>query len=255
MNEYILIAFCTFLASLMTFYSGFGLGTLLMPVIALFVPLPLAIGLTGAIHLTHNFLKASLLWKAVDMKVALRFGGSALFSAAIGALVLSWLSRFPSIASYDFFGIKAEISYLGVSIGLLLLFFATLEMFPRREPRFKNLYLGGALSGFFGGLSGHQGAFRGLFLINTHLDKEAYIATNAVIATVVDIGRLIIYSITFETLITLKDLPILSIALSSALVGIFIGMILLRKITITFIRRLVMVLLYSFGLLFIMGLI
>jgi hypothetical protein len=74
-------------------------------------------------------------------------------------------------------------------MGLLLILFATMEMFPNKM-RVKNLILGGVLSSVFGGLSGNHGAIRSAFLINTHLGKEAFIGTNAFISTVVDIFRI-----------------------------------------------------------------
>jgi len=37
--------------------SGFGLGTLLLPVFALFFPLPVAIAATALVHLANNFFK------------------------------------------------------------------------------------------------------------------------------------------------------------------------------------------------------
>jgi hypothetical protein len=71
-------------------------------------------------------------------------------------------------------------------------------------PRFKTLAfdrkylpLGGLLSGFFGGLSGLQGAMRSAFLIKAGLNKEAFIGTNTVSAVVVDVARLIVYGLSF----------------------------------------------------------
>lgn len=50
----------------------------------------------------------------------------------------------------------------------------------------------GALSGFFGGLSGHQGALRTAFLIRAGLPKEVFVGTMVVSAVVVDLSRLLI---------------------------------------------------------------
>ena len=68
--------------------------------------------------------------------------------------------------------------------------FALLELVPSLEARIKfdkkYLPLGGALSGFFGGISGHQGALRSAVLLKCGLEKEAFIATGVVCAVVVD---------------------------------------------------------------------
>jgi uncharacterized membrane protein YfcA len=74
--------------------------------------------------------------------------------------------------------------------------FALWETVPRLarvsfDPRY--LAVGGALSGFFGGVSGHQGALRSAFLIRAGLSKEAFIGTGVVIACLVDAARLVLY--------------------------------------------------------------
>jgi uncharacterized membrane protein YfcA len=252
--EYCIIALSSFLASLVTFYSGFGLATILMPVIAIFFPLPIAIGLAAVVHLVHSMLRTGLLWKAIDWKIVVHFGIPALIAVIPGALALQKLSHFAPLTTYTFFSIKGEVSILHLCIGLLLIFFATLEMFPR-EYRVKNLILGGALSGFFGGLSGNQGAIRSVFLVNMDLDKEAFIGTNAVIGVVVDIARLVIYSFSFGTLLVQADRTLLGVALGGALAGIFLGMFLLRKATIAFIQKVIIALLYLLGILLAVGII
>ena len=53
---------------------------------------------------------------------------------------------------------------------------------------------GGLLSGFFGGLSGHQGALRSIFLVKSGTDPKRFAGTSATIAAMVDIARLAIYA-------------------------------------------------------------
>lgn len=252
--EYIIIAVCSFLASLVTFYSGFGLGTILMPIVAIFFPLPVAIGLTAVVHLLHNVLRTGLLWKAIDWKVVLRFGIPALFAAIPGALALQGLSRIAPIQNYSIFSIRGEISILHICIGLLLILFATMEMFPNKY-RVKNLFFGGMLSGFFGGLSGNQGAIRSAFLIQADLGKESFIGTNAAISVVVDIVRLVIYSLSFGQLLLHLDASLLGAAIGGALAGICLGMIMLRRVTLAFIQKVIIVLLYFLGILLAAGIV
>ncbi len=252
--EYLLIGLSAFLASLVTFYSGFGLATILMPIIAVFFPLPIAIGLTAVVHFVHSLLRTGLLWKAIDWKIVLRFGIPALIAVIPGALALKELSKFAPLKKYTIFSIAGEITLLHLCIGILLILFATMEMFPNKI-RVKNLMLGGALSGFFGGLSGNQGAIRSAFLIHTHLGKEAFIGTNAFIGAVVDIFRIAIYSWSFGQLLVSIDKTLLWSAVGGAFVGVFLGMILLKKVTMTFIQQIVIVLLYLLGALLALGII
>ena len=54
--EFLIVCVASLLASALTLFSGFGLGTLLMPVVALFFPLELAIAMTAIVHLANNVL-------------------------------------------------------------------------------------------------------------------------------------------------------------------------------------------------------
>ena len=95
----------------------------------------------------------------------------------------------------------------------------------------KSLPIGGFLSGFFGGLSGNQGALRSSFLIKHGLDKETFIATTVVISTMVDFTRLGVYSSNILQ-INLEDYLTLGVSsILAAILGAFIGNKLLKKIT------------------------
>jgi len=51
----------------------------------------------------------------------------------------------------------------------------------------------GMIGGFFGGLSGHQSAFRSMFLLKAGLNKEEFVATGIMVAVMVDTSRMLIY--------------------------------------------------------------
>ena len=53
----ILICAVALAASCLTFFSGFGLGTILMPVFAIFFPLEIAIALTAVVHFLNNIFR------------------------------------------------------------------------------------------------------------------------------------------------------------------------------------------------------
>jgi len=72
--DYILVGIIALLGSGLTFFSGFGLGTLLMPVFALFFPIDIAIALTAIVHLLNNIFKLTLIGKQADLKTVFRFG-------------------------------------------------------------------------------------------------------------------------------------------------------------------------------------
>jgi hypothetical protein len=93
-------------------------------------------------------------------------------------------------------------------------------------------------------LSGNQGAFRSAFLVRAKLDKEAFIGTSGMIAIVVDLVRLIIYSFSFGHLLEGIDGALLGAAMGGAFAGICTGMAFLKKVSYAFIQKTIVVLLY-----------
>ena len=97
-----ILIICTvaFLASLLTFFSGFGLGTLLTLVFMLFFPAELAITCTGIVHFFNNIFKLSLVGRHADKGVVIRFGIPAKIVAIIGAWLLSKISVMHPLYEY-----------------------------------------------------------------------------------------------------------------------------------------------------------
>lgn len=251
--ELFLIASVAFMASLLTFFSGFGLGTLLMPIIALFFPLPIAIAITAIVHFSNNLLKFFLLVKHSDFSILLRFGVPAVIFAFLGAWCLEFLSEWKWEFVYTFFGFTAHVTPLKLIIGLVIALFLVLESSSTLHVpnAFKKLWLGGMLSGFFGGLSGHQGAFRSLFLTQNALSKEVFLATGVSIAVVVDLSRLSLYATHWQS--ALAQWHMIVVAIVSAFIGTFLGKHYLKKVSIDFIRFVVAWMLGSVSFLLILG--
>lgn len=236
--EYVLIVIVAFGAALLTFFSGFGLGTILMPVFALFFPVEIAIAMTAIVHLANNLFKAVLVGKSINLKVVLWFAIPAALAAFMGALLLNRLSVQPELISYDLGEKTMQVTTLKLVIAVLLAVFAIMEIVKRFEKiqlKRKYLPLGGLLSGFFGGLSGHQGALRSMFLLKAGLSKKGFIATGIAAAIVVDISRLSVYGSSFFALhfkaIQNNNLSMLIVAILAAFTGSFFGRKALRKIT------------------------
>ena len=64
--EYVLIPMVALLASGLTLFSGFGLGTLLMPAFALFFSVDVAIAMTAIVHFMNNMFKLALLGRKAE---------------------------------------------------------------------------------------------------------------------------------------------------------------------------------------------
>lgn len=245
--EILVISLIAFLTAILTFFSGFGLGTILMPAFAMFFPIDIAIALTGVVHFSNNLFKISLVGKRADKKVLLRFGIPAIIASFAGAWLLLEITKMPSFFDYCLWNRSFEITPVKLVIAILLVIFSVLEILPSvQKIQFnKNkLVPGGLLSGFFGGLTGIQGAIRSAFLIKSGLTKEAYIATGAVIACLVDFTRLSVYASRFKEANMDEHLILLISATSAAIAGAFIGNRLLKKITLRFIQVVVAIMLF-----------
>ena len=151
--EIIIVSLAALGAAALTFFSGFGLGTLLMPVVALFFSLEVAIAITAVVHLANNLFKLALVGRQAVRSVLISFGIPAILFAFAGAALLSWLSVIPSLASYNLGERELFISPVKLTIGILILTFLFLELSPALSKiTIKSSYLplGGMISGFFG---------------------------------------------------------------------------------------------------------
>jgi len=244
--EILIIALAAFATAILTFFSGFGLGTILTPVFAIFFPIDLAIALTGVVHFGNNLFKIVLVGRNTDRSVLIRFGIPAILASFTGAWLLIKIAGLPALYQYQIGAHLYSITPVKATIALLLILFAIFEIVPafqKLEFDKNKLPLGGVLSGFFGGLSGLQGALRSAFLIRSGLSKEAYIATGVVIACLVDFTRLSVYATRFVSADLHDNLVLVICATLAAMAGAFTGNKLLKKITLNFIQKIVAVML------------
>ncbi len=261
MMEYVIVGLVAAVASALTFFSGFGLGTILMPVLALFFPVPIAIAATAVVHLANNLFKSFLIGRSANKRIVFRFGIPAVLTAFLGAALLAAISSVPVVASYQIGGRICEITMVKLVLGGLIVFFSCLELSPvfaKISIDSKYLPIGGMLSGFFGGFSGNQGAFRSLFLIKAGLGKEEFIGTNVLITVMVDLVRLPVYGFGLYPVYaaTLTDFGGLILAATlSAFAGAFWGRQILKKVTLRAVQIVVGTMLMFLGIALSTGLI
>lgn len=258
MTEYIIICLFALIGSGLTFFSGFGLGTLLVPVFAIFFPIDLAIALTAVVHFLNNIFKLTLIGKNASRQIIFKFGLPAVLSAFLGAYVLTFIADVAPLYTYTISDKILYITPIKLTIAILLFIFSLFDIVPKLvKLNFDEKYipLGGLLSGFFGGLSGNQGALRTAFLIRANLTKETFIATGVVIAVLIDISRLTVYSADILKVGDKIDYMLLVSATLSAFLGAVIGNRVLKKITIKTLQLMVGVMLLIFSVLLGLGIV
>lgn len=239
---YLVVCAVALLASCLTFFSGFGLGTLLLPAFVLFFPVEQAIAMTAVVHMLNGLFKLTLVGRHADRGVVLRFGVPAILAALLGAVALSWLADLAPVYRYTALGRDLAIMPVKLAVGMVLLLFSLVELVPRlRDLSFGRSWmpLGGLLSGFFGGLAGMQGALRSAFLARAGLSKDVFIATGVVIAALIDFSRIGIYAKQMAGVSGHLDYRLLTAAVLAAFLGAFIGNRYLRKMTMPTIQGIV----------------
>jgi uncharacterized membrane protein YfcA len=242
-----------FFAALLTFFSGFGLGTLLMAVLLCYYPAEIAIVITALVHLGSSLLKV-LLNRSVRWDIVLRFGVASVLAALLGSELLEILIRDEiQLYSISVFNRTNEVGLVNFIIGLLLMVFAAVEWSYKSKSMYMPLWLGGIISGFFGGFSGHQGALRSVFLVQRIREVPNYIATTAFISLCVDAARVANYS--RNDLLASVSFDQVVWCLLAALGGVLLGTFLIKKTTLRLLQNWVAISIFLLGVAMLTGLV
>jgi uncharacterized membrane protein YfcA len=197
-------------------------------------------------------------YKNIHLNTLLKFLVFAVPAGIMGAFILNLADMRFIIYSFEFVGKTCHIKPLSLTLGLLMLLFGVWELVPRLSAlslSAKWLPLGALFSGFFGGLSGHQGAFRSVVLRRSGLSKESFIATGVAIACVIDMVRIPFYWPRADVLNNVNWLYHFLAALIGALIGAFVGNRWLKKTSLSLIHWVLGSTLSVFGILYAFGII
>jgi uncharacterized membrane protein YfcA len=160
--------------------AGFGIGSLLTPVLALSTGTKLAVAAVAIPHFVGTALRFWMLRTHVDRSLLLGFGVASALGGLAGALAHVWVTG----------------HLLSIVFGGLLLLAAASELtgwMERVEWGRGAAWVLGVLSGGFGGLVGNQGSIRSAAMLGFRVPKEAFVATATAVALMVDVARLPVY--------------------------------------------------------------
>ena len=226
MEEILLVTLGAFLAAALTVPAGFGLSTILTPLVLFLLPVHEAVAVVAIVHCAHNAGKYIALKDAVDFNAFRRYGIWLVGGSVVGALLQNQVPNDPLL----------------LLVGIFLVVWPVLTISEKwtgyRIPE-ANDRLGGFGSGFMGGLSGHQGALRAMFLTTRLPDKMAYAATASVLALCVDLSRIPVYFF-FRTEEISNEIPLIVILVISALLGVRVGKKWLQSLKSSQIHNMVM---------------
>lgn len=220
------------LAEIIGTVGGFGSSLLFVPIASYFLDFHSVLGITGLFHVSSNISKIFLFREGVDKKLILTIGIPAVVFVVAGA----FLSRY------------IETRYLEIGLAVFLILTSLLLLYFRNmslPPTTVNSVAGGVLSGFIAGLVGTGGAVRGIALSAFHLRMEVFIATSAFIDLAVDASRSAVYI--FNGYVHRHDLYLVPILLVVSIIGTFIGKQILKYVSETQFRGIVLVLVLFTG--------
>ena len=203
--------------------TGFGIGSLLTPVLALQVDTRLAVAAVSIPHVIGTSLRFALMHGGVDRRVLWSFGITSAMGGLAGALLAG----------------AASNTWLTTLFGVLLLFAAVSEVTGlARRMRFRGwvAWLAGALSGMLGGLVGNQGGIRSAALIGFDLRKDLFVGTATAIALFVDGARVPVYLYSQHDELRAR-LVWIALAIAGVIAGTVIGSRTLGRIPDIWFRR------------------
>lgn len=250
--DYLIVIAVALAGSFLSFFSGFGLGTLLLPAFLLFFPIEIAIAATAVVHLLNSIYKLFLVGKYANWKLVKSFGLLSVIGALLGAWLLFAMGDLGDLATYSIGSSTFTVEVFKLIMAIVIAAFTILEALPQfRAMVLPKSWLpaGGLISGFFGGLSGHQGALRSAFLIKSGLTKEEFIGTRVVVAILVDTTRITVYAFYLKMAWEEFDYVLLIIATLSAFYGAWIGNKMMKSTTMKVVHDIVTVTLLIFALL------
>ncbi|MBL7889141.1 MAG: sulfite exporter TauE/SafE family protein [Bacteroidia bacterium] len=188
--------------------GGFGSSVFFVPIAGLYLDFHSVLGITAIFHLSSNISKIALFRKGIDKQLLINFGIPAVLFVILGA----WLSN-----KFDSKVLEFGLSIFLIVLSVLFLLFRNWVIKPTKT----NSLLGGGISGFVAGLVGTGGAIRGMTLTAFNMEKEAFIATSALIDFAIDLSRSGVY--VYNGYVHKHDLYLIPFLLGVGFLGTYIG--------------------------------
>jgi hypothetical protein len=232
-----LVAVSAFAGAIVASLAGFGVGSIMTPVLAARYGMHLAVAMVAIPHVIGTALRFWFLRKSLDRRVLLTFGVTSALGGLTGAVLHSWIGG--RVLAYI---LTALLIFAGIT-GLLGI-----------QLRFGRggAWIAGALSGLLGGLVGNQGGIRAGAMLGFDVPKEAFVATATAVALLIDGARVPVYLYT-EGNALLNVWRIIAVATVAVIIGTIAGRAILGRIPEATFKRVVsgLILLLGISMLFV----
>ncbi len=233
MNHTLLLTCAGILAGAIASISGFGIGSILTPLLAASIGTKLAVAVVSIPHFIGTALRFAVIRKHLDRHVLCTFGAASALGGLTGALLHIWTRS--AILGYVLGGLLVFAGFMGVT-GLA----------AKMKIGGQLAWLAGGLSGIFGGLVGNQGGIRSAALLGFNLRRDAFVATATAIALLVDLFRMPVYAaLQFRQIVS--QWPLATVATVGVIVGTLSGKWMLRRIPEKTFRMIVSIIILVLG--------
>lgn len=229
----ILFYFLALLAEVVGTIGGFGSSIFLIPIAGLFFDFQTVLAITGVLHVFSNIIKIILFHKGVNIKLILLIGIPSIVFVFIGSILTSYVN----------------LKYAEILLGVFLIVFSLIFFIKPNlviKPTNTNAIVGGGFAGFLAGIIGTGGAIRGVCLTAFNLDKVAFVSTSAIIDLGVDFTRTSVYL--FNGYLQKEFYYLVPVLFVIALIGSYIGKLILKKIPEKNFKKIVLLFLFIIGL-------
>lgn len=213
--------------------AGFGIGSLLTPLLTMHLGAASAIAAVSIPHAIATAFRAWRLRDAIDFSVLRRFGIISAAGGLAGSLLHARLAN-------DV--LTAVLGALLVATGIM----GFLGIPERWRPRGSGVGALGLLSGFFGGIAGNQGGLRASALSAFRLEPRAFVATSTATGLLVDAARTPVYVWSAGPELYRAGL-LIAVATVGVVLGTLLGERLLMGMAPVKFRRIVSVLIGALG--------
>jgi hypothetical protein len=230
-----ILAFAAVTGGALASVAGFGIGSLLTPLLAVKTGISVAVAGVSIAHFFGTALRFFLLRKSLNRGVLLSFG---IMSAAGGLAGALLHNVFQNAVLTIIFGCLLILAGISGLTGLS----------ERFRLRGVFAWLAGGLSGLFGGLVGNQGGIRSAAMLGFGLNKDEFVATATGVAMMVDAARVPVYLATrWDEIVSI--LPFILIATAGVIAGTLGGRRILEKLPELVFKRTVSAIILAIGIL------
>lgn len=219
----VIVAVAAVVAGAVASLAGFGIGSIMTPLLMLHLDAKIAVAAVSIPHLIATAIRFWMLRASLDRTVLLRFGLTSAAGGLLGALL------------HTVAGVKTLTIFLGIVLiitGAVGVLGINLRFGRHAAP------VAGFFSGILGGMVGNQGGIRSGAMLGFNLSKEAFIATSTAIGLIVDGARMPVY-LWSEGAKLMPVHTLIVLMTAGVVIGTFLGRILLGRIPEPLFKRLV----------------